>query len=368
MEGAGIEQCGGDFASSFSLKKYKVEPNKYLKKLALNKQKKRESATLQRRSGASRKNRKCMYSKGSKQAYGEGSNQSMPELPEALREQLEISWTDKILKCFAERESIELLTREQSKDIFWGLYRPLFATTTIFSKIIKHRPSNKQSSFTNFLKASMSSFAGNFATNHGLNSEAKAKQKFEELTQKRIQPCGLVISEELYFVASSPDGLIEEENSFVEIKSPFYPKKKFPINERPASVREAIEKKLGSIPTFLEISDGAIHLKPKHEYMTQVQGQMAVGNKEHCWFIVYLAQEDEFIDIFYEKIDRDPLFWPMFRPKIIDYYLGVKWPNLVEGRNSANLIKYNKDWKLTNQTRKLFSDRFLASNPHYLPQ
>jgi len=103
------------------------------------------------------------------------------------------------------------------------------------------------------------SFCGNDATKYRIQNEENAKSVLSKILNKPISPSGLIIDNELPFLAASPDGLINED-SLVEIKCP--------MSIKDISREDAIStKKLKSC----EIINGQFQLKRTDSYYYQVQ-------------------------------------------------------------------------------------------------
>ncbi|KAB0805159.1 hypothetical protein PPYR_02129 [Photinus pyralis] len=109
----------------------------------------------------------------------------------------------------------------------------------------------------------------------------------------KINECGFFIgSEELYFLGASPDGVIDSD-TIIEIKCPY--------SARDSTIADAIKNK---IITYATIEPGQLKLKGSHNYMYQIQGQLAITNRKCCYFIVWTKK-----DMMFEKIKKDELFW-----------------------------------------------------------
>ena len=125
---------------------------------------------------------------------------------------------------------------------------------------------------------------------HGKTYETVAISKFEELHNLKVLPCGLFIHEEYPFLAATPDGLAGASET-VEVKCPYVG-------------RNSEIKATNEFP-FLFINDqNELHLKSNHNYMYQIQGQLAISKKTSCYFVVFTFKE-----LFVEKIAYDKTFF-----------------------------------------------------------
>lgn len=172
----------------------------------------------------------------------------------------------------------------------------------------------------------------------------------------------LVLDQKYHFIAVSPDGYIASTDEYLEVKCIYFNPQSAKL--LPKNIADAINRKLGNVCNYLHFDkDGNLKLKQSHEYYYQIQTQLNVGQKKSGYFAVYLyipsTQPDKVIeDLVYLTIQRDERFWETkILPHLIDYYFGCMFPNLVNNRNSANLLKYNPEWKLCDETKKLFKSQ-----------
>lgn len=186
----------------------------------------------------------------------------------------EKEFLDELKKDREEIEHIQKSTIGQASNSKWLQERSLRITASNFGKICKMRP---KTSLSNTIKNLLyGTFTGNKATKYGNESEARAILEFEKMYNLKVAPCGLFIGEKEYYLAASPDGFIIENDFLIEVKCPFTIAKMNPT--------EGIQT--GKI-TFATIVDGALKLKRNHNYYYQVQGQLAIANKQICYFIIW---------------------------------------------------------------------------------
>jgi len=101
-------------------------------------------------------------------------------------------------------------------------------------------------------------FTGNAATRYGIANEIIAKEQLEDLLKQKIQPVGLVVDNNMPFIAASPDGILDDE-SLVEIKCPASAKELAP--------EDAIQN---NKIKCCSIKDGELFLKRNDNYYYQV--------------------------------------------------------------------------------------------------
>ncbi|CAG9763450.1 unnamed protein product [Ceutorhynchus assimilis] len=175
-------------------------------------------------------------------------------------------------KTAEEIHCIDRNTIGQSANPCWIQERAVRITASNFGKICKMRPQTSRATTVKTLL--YGNFHGNTATRYGNDSEARAIAEFEDKYKVKISQCGLFIDKKNYYLGASPDGLIGD-TQLMEIKCPYSI-----CNMNPA---EAIkEKKLA----FAEFVDNEFHLKRNHNYYYQIQGQLAIADKQMCYFVV----------------------------------------------------------------------------------
>lgn len=178
-----------------------------------------------------------------------------------------------LIKADQEILMLERDTRGQSGNPLWKQERSLRLTASNFGTVCKLR---KTTSRENVIKNMLySKFMGSSATKHGIEKEPIAIKAFETKRNKKVKPCGLFVHKEHCFLAASPDGLIEDDG-IIEVKCPSTAKMLPP--------EEAIQQKK---VTFATIYNGKLQLKRYHNYFYQVQGQLQVTNRSHCYFLLW---------------------------------------------------------------------------------
>ncbi len=85
------------------------------------------------------------------------------------------------------------------------------------------------------------------------------------------------------------------------------------------------ELKTGKNFSFLHYTaDHKVSLKPNHNYMYQIQGQLAISKKKICYFVVYT-----FKDLFIEKVAIDEFFFTNeILPKTKNFYENFYRPHV----------------------------------------
>ncbi|XP_050510167.1 uncharacterized protein LOC126886977 [Diabrotica virgifera virgifera] len=157
-------------------------------------------------------------------------------------------------------------------------------------------------------------FFGNKATRYGNENESKALLEFEKKFNLKVNESGFHIDQQYPFLGASPDGLIGDQ-ALIEIKCPLSIKEHTPTDG-------IISKKI----SFAELINGELHLKRNHNYYFQIQGQLAITDRQFGYFLIWSPH-----GILVEKITRDDLFWKeTMLPKLKIFYNNCLLPELLD--------------------------------------
>ena len=245
---------------------------------------------------------------------------SLKETVSAFKESLKVS-ADKL-------REIERNTREQRQSPLWFEVRRYRITASRFGEILRRKSETPPDSLVlSILQPRSFSSA---ATNWGIQSEPLAIQAY--LSHQRqlgrdsliVGPCGFLVSETHPFLGATPDGTVydpsnsEQPFGFVEVKCPYTQRERTPL--------EAC-----SSPGFC--CDAQLHLRRNHLYYAQVQGQMAVGQRPWCDFVVYTAK-----GINVERIQFDQGYWQnTLLPKLEAFFDNCLGPEVVSPMHALGL-------------------------------
>ncbi|KAL4136163.1 hypothetical protein QTP88_007727 [Uroleucon formosanum] len=117
------------------------------------------------------------------------------------------------------------------------------------------------------------------STDYGKAMENKAIIVFQNGFNCAVEPCGLIVDDDLHYLAATPDGLVGTDY-VVEIKCPLKAK------DSSSFIEAVMNKKI----TFCRIqNENEMELKKEHNYYYQIQGQMHVSKRKFCYFVVYTA-------------------------------------------------------------------------------
>lgn len=131
--------------------------------------------------------------------------------------------------------------------------------------------------------ATISSAQDQLASNHGLVNESKARAWYEKRYNCHVKEVGLAVPKWNPQIGASLDGEVEGSNGVIEIKCP-------------ARMYGPINKHLSKRETFPR----GYHDHIFASHYDQMQGGMAVAEKDWCDYIVFcLATEEVFVDRVY---------------------------------------------------------------------
>ena len=223
---------------------------------------------------------------------------------------------------------IERDTRQQRKSTVWHSVRRFRLTASMFGNVLRRKPNTPPDSLVlSILQPKQFESA---ATDWGIQQESLAIHQYARYQWSHghpdlsVAPCGFHISPEHPFLGATPDGAVfdashaEEPFGFLEVKCPYA--------QRNVTPAEAC-----STPGFcctLQVNpDGTtqLFLRTNHIYYAQVQGQMAVGNRPWCDFVIYTSK-----GISVQRIQFDKVYWEKtLLPKLTEFYDNCLGPEIV---------------------------------------
>ena len=257
------------------------------------------------------------------------SSSSVPTsstLPGIERLKKSVSTFEESLNISDEKiREIELNTREQRESTLWFQARRYRITSSLFGQVLRRKEQTPPDSLV--LQILQPKQFSTPATQWGVCNESRAREEYiqHQLTCGKdglvVAPAGFFISKSHPFLGASPDGAVYDPSSpnqpfgFLEIKCPFKHKNVTP--------QEAC-----CDPTFCcTCSDTTqqIMLKRTHPYFAQVQGQMAIGNRPWCDFVIYTTKG---VNVHQVQFDED--YWNLtLLPKLTTFYDNCVAPEIV---------------------------------------
>lgn len=172
------------------------------------------------------------------------------------------------------------------------------------------------------------------ATLYGIDNEQNAireyiaYQKLHGHPHLTVSPSGFLISCGHPFLGASPDGAVYDPANtqypfgFLKIKCPY-------------TARNILPSEACRDSTFccnLDAQSGSLMLKKSHDYYCQIQGQMALGERPWCDFVIYTQR-----GIHVQRIHFHEVFWRELLPKLISFYNNCVVPEVVSPLHALGL-------------------------------
>ena len=244
-----------------------------------------------------------------------------------------ISAFKKTLEVTAEKaREIERNTRDQRKSPLWYVNRRYRITSSVFGSVLSRKPDTPPSSLV--LRIVQPKMFSTPATAYGIEKEESAVQEYVSYQHSHghqdlmVTPSGVIINPAHPFLGASPDGAVydpsnhKEPYGYLEVKCPFSVKSLTPVQ---ACDRSGFCCRLSNT--------GHLELKQSHQYYAQVQGQMAIGERPWCDFIIYTLK-----GISVQRITFNQSYWKdKLLPKLTAFYDNCVAPELVSPVHSLGL-------------------------------
>ena len=269
---------------------------------------------------------------------------SAPQTPQEYhllpKEEIQIevqSFKKSLAVTEADVQRIEEETRGQRESFKWFQFRRFRITASYFGEVRRRRETTQPEALVlRMLGLNTCNRKESAAMVWGRSNESLALEKYKQkkLASSHehvvVTQSGLWVSYEHPFLGASPDAAVCDPSEshpcgFVEIKCPY--------KHRYNTIKEACAD-----PTFccgLELCDGREELKLKHThlYYSQVQGQMAIGCRMWCDFVIYTTKE-----ISVERIYFDKVFWSSeLLPKLVRFYDNCFAPEILHPMHAIGL-------------------------------
>ncbi len=114
---------------------------------------------------------------------------------------------------------IEQETQRKAASSVWKGARNWWLTASCFGEICKATNKRDMTSLAAQIFSPPQLMSD--AINHGRAHKQIAIEKFCEMTGKTVSKCRLFVDIELPFLAASPDGIVNNEKSIIEVKCPY---------------------------------------------------------------------------------------------------------------------------------------------------
>ena len=161
------------------------------------------------------------------------------------------------------------------------------------------------------------------ALKFGREMEPVAKEMYREEYRKKhvnacFEECGLFLDQNKSFLAASPDMLVACDccgEGLLEVKCTLKPK-----------CEVCLQFCTCNLPDYLGYVDGRLEIKKSHKYFCQVQGQLAVTQRQWCDFFVYSCN-----GTFLERVLYEESYYKEVHENLIFFFKSFIAPKILEG-------------------------------------
>jgi hypothetical protein len=221
-------------------------------------------------------------------------------------------------------DSLEAVTKEQSKCQAWHVHRMGRITSTICHRIATMRedtcPSETVAAAMHYKDKDLNTAA----TRWGVKNEANGRDFYKQVMRKhhddfQVKLSGLVIRRDALHLGASPDGIVSCSccgSGVLEIKCPH-------------KYQYGFEGALGDRNFCL---DENFELKRKHRYFFQIQHQMYVCDVQYCDFVVWTESA-----VSISRVTRDDSLLERLLPKMQSFFLQYILPEIITRRNDPQI-------------------------------
>ena len=228
--------------------------------------------------------------------------------------------------------NLEKATKGQAINNNWLEARKVLITASNMGAVCK-RKKDEPDNLVITLRGYRPQLTGIKSVNHGRKYENQALKSYKKKHNTfckgniELQEKGLIINPRYPFLGASIDGKVICDvcgNGIVEVKCPYGSEDQTKHPWRNMSPEECAQ-----YPNFFcELKNHAMSLKKDHNYMYQVQGQMAICQVKWVDFVVWTKKGLNF-----ERIDFDDLFWSrQMYERLKAFYLYGMLPEIFSDR------------------------------------
>ena len=213
-----------------------------------------------------------------------------------------------------EAEYLTLSTNLQSKSLVWFEHRKGRITASVFGAVCRTSLSNPSQSLINRI-LQVSTPPPTASIQWGIENEERARSEYKAQAMNchanlELRTTGLHVNPRFPHLGASPDGLVSCSccgKGLLEIKCPF-------------SIRNGIPLEA---PCLLP-HENNYKLNRAHEYFYQVQGQLAVVERDYCDFVIWTPN-----GIYNERIYPEPAFFFTISKQLDDFFIKIILPKLL---------------------------------------
>lgn len=263
---------------------------------------------------------------------------------EELRAACKDVFTNGIAVTHEEAIYLEESTRLQSQSLLWFQHRTGRITASKFLAVKRaslHPPPAslvKQMMERNTISRHVP------ALQWGIEMEDVAREAYIELacekhTNFQYAAAGLHVNPSFPHLGATPDGVINCDccgEGVLGIKCPYKHRDKHPHNVHVSDPQFYLKQG----------EDGSIHLHPNHEYFYQIQGQLAICEKEYCDFVCWTPY-----GVHVERILANPLHFRDTKAALDEFFLQVLLPLLLTGKEQVSTNKSKRMGKVSQPSR-----------------
>lgn len=246
-------------------------------------------------------------------------------VPNLLQLKETVTCFKKTLELTTEKlREIERDTREQRNSPLWFSVRSHRITASFFGSILTRKSDTPPDSLV--LRIIQPKNISTPAIAYGVEREKSAVEEYVTYRYKQgvkdivVTPSGVIINPSWCFLGASPDGAVYDPSNlqqpygFLEVKCPY-------------SFRNMTPAEACGNSTFCSRlnNSGELELKETHQYYAQVQGQMAIGERMWCDFVIFTLK-----GISVQRIFFDQDYWTIrLLPKLVSFYDDCVAPEIV---------------------------------------
>ena len=222
-------------------------------------------------------------------------------------------------------DRIEMRTRGQSNNAWWHIYRRGCISGTIVKRVISQNQKDCSNAKLNqsISKTGTQRFT-NLAMEYGIQNESYGIKTFLKMYRSshktlKVEPIGLVINENLPYLAGSPDGYVTCSccsPALIEIKSPY-------------RLRNCGISGWRLLDDYLDRDQ---NLKPDHSYRHQINFYLGLKRLHICYLVIYAKGQA----IIKTIVFNESLYAYQLR-NLSEYYTNFYLPSVI-GRRNGRLL------------------------------
>lgn len=248
------------------------------------------------------------------------------------------SYLNKLQLSLEEQESIELLTREQRMSNLWRQERHKRLTTANFGDVMRATTDQTKINIAKN-KYESKDISHIPSVKYGIENERRAIDLYVKKTGNKWEKCGLIVDKDLPFLAGSPDGFVNNDG-LIEVKCLY-------------SLRNC-----QIVCSKVDCLDAHGNLKKTHSYYFQIQGLLAISNRNWCDLVLFTNADLKII-----KVARNIDTWENMKTRLQDFYYFYYLPLLVLPKN-VNITPDERKWTII-KTLNFYQNGLINDTSYY---